>query len=241
MPAGGCDRGPALATLRTPGVSCAPAGLSRPGDVGGVLNALDPRAPFVVDTRDLGRRAGAMKDLHLEVPATAGWGAGLARVPEGSDLDLDLRLESVVEGVLVSGSARARVDAECARCLEPFSWEELADIQELFVYPPQDARGHRVADEGEDDEGDGPPTIEDDLIDLEAMVRDAVVLRLPIAPLCREDCPGLCAQCGALLALDPDHRHEESDPRWAALGALLADVPHDTPVRDGAHDEDKDD
>lgn len=214
---------------------------SRPGDVGGVLNALDPRAPFVVDTRDLGRRAGAMKDLHLSVPATAGWGAGLARVPEASDVDLDLRMESVVEGVLVSGSARVRVDAECARCLEPVSWEELADIQELFAYPPLDARGHRVVDQGIGDEEDAPPVIEDDLIDLEATVRDAVVLRLPIAPLCREDCPGLCVQCGLRLELDPGHRHEESDPRWAALSALLEDGPHDTPAREGARDEDKDD
>ncbi|MGA0944388.1 MAG: YceD family protein, partial [Candidatus Nanopelagicales bacterium] len=190
--------------------------------------------------RDLGRRGGAMKDLHLTVPATAGWGSGLARVPEGADVDLDLRLESVVEGVLVSGIARAHVDAECARCLEPVAWDECADIQELFVYPPQDARGHRVATDDESDAEDAPPTIEDDLIDLEATVRDAVVLRLPIAPLCRDDCPGLCAQCGAQLALDPGHRHEESDPRWAALGALLQDGPHDKPVRGDAHDEDKD-
>ena len=183
-----------------------------------------------------------MKDLHLAVPATAGWGAGLARVSEGTDVDLYLRLESVVEGVLVSGSARARVDAECARCLEPVTWDEFADIQELFVYPPQDARGHRVEEAG-DDEEDGPPVIEDDLIDLEATVRDAVVLRLPIAPLCREDCPGLCVECGALLALDPDHRHEVNDPRWAALGALLDKGPHDQQdlVRDSVHNDDKDD
>jgi len=183
-----------------------------------------------------------MKDLHLAVPATAGWGAGLARVSEGTDVDLDLRLESVVEGVLVSGSARARVDAECARCLEPVTWDEFADIQELFVYPPQDARGHRVEEAG-DDEEDGPPVIEDDLIDLEATVRDAVVLRLPIAPLCREDCPGLCVECGALLALDPAHRHEVNDPRWAALGALLDKGPHDQQdlVRDSVHNDDKDD
>ena len=195
-----------------------------------------------------------MKELHREVPATTGWGAGLARVPEGSDVDLDLRLESVVEGVLVSGTVRARVDAECARCLEPVSWDEFADIQELFVYPPQDARGHRVDVEAGDEE-DAPPVIEDDLIDLEATVRDAVVLRLPIAPLCREDCPGLCVECGALLALDPGHRHEVHDPRWAALEALLDEGPKDQQdavrdqeivrdqetVRDKAHDDDKDD
>ena len=62
---------------------------------------------------------------------------------------------------------------------------------------------------------------------IEATVRDAVVLGLPIAPLCRIDCPGLCAQCGAPLADDPEHHHEEHDPRWAALTALLADEKHD--------------
>lgn len=164
----------------------------------------------------------------------------MARVLEGTEIDLDLRLESVVEGVLVSGTARARVDAECARCLEPVAWDEVADIQELFVHPPQDARGQRVPGSGEDDE-DAPPVIEDDLIDLETTVRDAVVLDLPIAPLCRDDCPGLCARCGAQLALDPQHGHEESDPRWAALGALLAEEPDDNPVRGDAHERDKDD
>ena len=205
------------------------------------MSALDPRAPFVVDTRDLGRRAGAMRPLHLTVPATSGWGSGLARVPEGSDIDLDLRLESVVEGVLVTGTARVQVDAECARCLDPVTWHEDTDIQELYAYPPQDARGHRVDDAGDDDE-DAPPLIEDDLIDLETTVRDAVVLRLPIAPLCRETCPGLCPQCGVQLAQDPGHRHEEQDPRWAALEALLGEQ---EAQRDPAHDpvriDDKDD
>jgi uncharacterized protein len=190
------------------------------------LNALDPRKPFVVDTRELGRRAGAMKDLHLTVPTAEGWGSGTAWVPEGSDIDLDLRLESVVEGVFVSGTVRAPVVAECARCLGPVTWDEHTDIEELFVYPPQDARGHRVTVDRDRDD-DVVPTIEEDLIDLEATVRDVVVLGLPIAPLCRDDCQGLCSQCGALLAEDPGHQHEEQDPRWAALTALLAETKQD--------------
>jgi len=176
-----------------------------------------------------------MRELVTTVPTAEGWGAGLARVPEGSDVDLDLRLESVVEGVLVTGTVRAPVVAECARCLEPVTWDEDTDIQELFVYPPQDARGRRIPEETDSDE-DAPPVIEDDLLDLEATVRDAVVLRLPIAPLCRDDCPGLCVQCGALLAEDPGHRHEDHDPRWAALGALLAQTENDD-----KHDRQKDD
>ena len=182
------------------------------------MSTLDPRAPFVVSIRDLGRRAGAMQRLQRTVPAPADLGSGLARVPEGVDVDLDLRLESVVEGVLVSGSLRVPVRADCARCLEPVEWVEDADIQELFVYPPQDARGHRV--EAEDGDDDAPPAIEGDLIDLEPTVRDAVVLRLPLAPTCREDCAGLCSECGARLDDDPGHGHEKTDPRWDALSAL---------------------
>jgi len=189
------------------------------------LTALDPRAPFVVDTRDLGRRAGAMKEIQRRVPAPAGLGSGLAKVPEGTDVDLDLRLESVVEGVFVSGTARVDVVAECARCLEPVTWDETADIEELFVHPPQDAHGH-VTPEADDDD-DAPPSIEGDLIDLEATMRDAVVLTLPIAPVCREDCAGLCTECGARLDDDPGHSHETTDPRWAALSALLDDEKDD--------------
>ncbi|MEK9664240.1 MAG: DUF177 domain-containing protein, partial [Candidatus Nanopelagicales bacterium] len=175
-----------------------------------VLSALDPRAPYVVDIRDLGRRAGAMKEITRQVPAAAGLGSGLAKVPESTEVDLDLRLESVVEGVYVSGTVRVDVAAECARCLEPVTWEQIADIEELFVYPPQDAHGHVTA-EVDDEDDDAPPSIEGDLIDLEATVRDAVVLTLPIAPTCRDDCAGLCTVCGARLDDDPGHSHETTD------------------------------
>ena len=63
--------------------------------------------------------------------------------------------------------------------------------------------------------------LQDDLVDLEPLLRDAVVLALPFQPLCRDDCPGLCTECGARLADDPDHAHEAAiDPRWAALAQL---------------------
>ena len=161
-----------------------------------------------------------MQRVTRTVPAVADLGTALARVPEGADVDLDLRLESVVEGVLVSGTATMPVHAECARCLEPVAWDEVADIQELFVYEPQDARGHRVEVAQAEGEEDAPPSIEGDLIDLEPTVRDAVVLRLPMAPTCRDDCAGLCPECGARLDDHPGHGHETTDPRWAALSAL---------------------
>jgi len=137
-------------------------------------------------------------------------------VPEGSDIELRLRFEAVLEGVLVSGTARAAVTGECGRCLDPLADGELleVDLQELFGYP-ESVR--------EDDDEADLPLLEHDLLDLGPTLRDAVVLALPLTPLCRPDCPGLCAQCGARLADDPDHTHDEIDARWTALTALAGE------------------
>jgi uncharacterized protein len=183
------------------------------------VTGLDPRNPLVLDVRSLQRRPGSMVTVSRQAPAPTGLGVAMARVPEGSPIDLDLRLESVLEGVLVSGSADLQVSAECSRCLDPVEWHEEIDLTELFRYPPTDARGAVVE---EDDESDDPlPVLRDDLIDLEPTLRDAVVLDLPLAPLCREDCLGLCSVCGARLEDDPQHSHDTFDPRWAALTALM--------------------
>ena len=169
---------------------------------------LDPRAPLVLDTRELGRRPGSMRPVRRTAPAPAGWGLELVQVPAGTDLGLDLRLESVMEGVLVSGVVRAEVTAECGRCLTPVTDLVEADVQELFAYAPENADDDVLALEG-------------DLIDLEPIVRDALVLSLPLNPVCDEDCEGLCAGCGERLRdLAPDHTHEQADPRWAALATL---------------------
>ncbi len=148
-----------------------------------------------------------MRRVRLTVPAPADFGIEVVGVPEGADIELDLRLESVMEGVLVSGTARAPLAGECARCLDPIDGEVEADIQEMYVFDGDDADEEERRVEGE-------------LIDLEPALRDAVVLALPQAPLCRDDCPGLCSECGARLADDPDHSHQVGDPRWAALAGL---------------------
>ena len=124
-----------------------------------------------------------------------------------------------MEGVLVTGSALVGLEGECVRCLEPISDEVEVRFQELFVYHDQGShRGDATPADPEDDE---TSRLEGDLLDLEPLLRDAVVLALPFQPLCEDDCPGLCTECGARLADDPGHAHEAAiDPRWARLQEL---------------------
>jgi len=183
------------------------------------MTSLDPRAPLVLDTRELGRRPGSQREVTLTAQAPADLGIEVLSVPEGSQVEFDLRLEAVMEGVLVTGTARAVVEGECTRCLEPIHDEIEVTFQELFVY---DDTRHGVRDDS--DEDDETSRLEDDLLDLEPLLRDAVVLALPFQPLCQPDCPGLCPECGARLADDPDHAHDAAvDPRWAALAELKDD------------------
>ena len=174
----------------------------------------------MLDTRELGRRPGVQREESLSVPAPADLGIEVLRVREGEPVEIDLRLEAVLEGVLVTGSARADLSGECARCLEPISDAIEVTFQELFVYDDD----HELSSE-EDDE---VSKLEGDLLDLEPLLRDAVVLALPFQPLCRDDCPGLCTECGARLADDPDHTHEAAiDPRWASLASFQQDPKQD--------------
>jgi uncharacterized protein len=175
---------------------------------------LDPRHPLVLDTRELGRRPGSMREVQRTAPAPAGLGlVDLIGVPVGAELELDLRLESVMDGVLVSGVVTAPVSGECGRCLAEVSDTLTVRIQELFVYPEAST---------EHDDEDEVAQLQGDHLDLTATLRDAVVLALPLNPLCNEDCRGLCITCGERLDdLPDDHSHDQTDARWGALAGLL--------------------
>ncbi|MER5641187.1 DUF177 domain-containing protein [Kitasatospora sp. NPDC002227] len=188
------------------------------------LNRLDHRDPLVFDTHELGRRPGSMRKVSrtLEAPADLGI-EDVIGVPAKSEISLELRLESVIEGVLVTGTAEARVEGECVRCLEPVEDEIDVEFQELYYYPEAIERARNNGDdldEGLDE--DETYRLEGDLFDLQPVLRDAVVLALPLQPVCQEDCLGLCSECGARLSDDPDHHHDAADPRWAALQGLSA-------------------
>lgn len=174
-----------------------------------------PAGQLVIDTHELGRRPGIERTVSRTVEAPADLGIDVLGVREGSDIDLELRLEAVMEGVLVTGTASVTLSGECVRCLDELDETLVADIQELYLY--DDGGAQFAEDEAH---------LEGDMFNLEPVLRDAVVLALPQNPLCGPDCPGLCSECGARLADDPDHTHGEViDPRWAALSQLETDRP----------------
>src|SRR6202046_4089384 len=168
---------------------------------------------FVFDMRPLGRQPGSVRDETRTAHAPDGLGSGLALVPAGAEVALDLRFEAVAEGVLVTGSAVAPLSGECARCLDPLATTVEVSFQELYRYLP---------DPGESEDDGEERFLDGDFLDLEPAFRDAVVLALPLSLLCSEDCAGLCVECGARLAeAGPDHGHgDRVDPRWGALAKL---------------------
>jgi uncharacterized protein len=179
----------------------------------------DRRSPWVIDVHDLSHRPGSMRTLERTAPAPADLGTAVIGVPEGTDIELDLRLESVMEGILVTGTVGGEAVGECVRCLEEVREDLDTQLTELFVYPE---RAAAAVAEGDDEEADEVFEVVDELLDLEPVVRDAVVMNLPFRPLCQPDCRGLCSECGVRLS-DPgneDHHHESIDPRWKALQGL---------------------
>ena len=140
-------------------------------------------------------------------------------MPEGAPLELDLRLESVTEGVLVTGTVTAPLTGECGRCLDPVDDDLEVEVCELFAYP------NSATDETT--EQDEVYRIEGDLLDVEPVVRDAVVLALPWTPLCRPDCAGLCPDCGQRLDdLPAGHTHDDDRPALGRSAPRFAtDVP----------------
>jgi uncharacterized protein len=186
---------------------------------------------MVFDTRDLG--PGSARTLTRTVPAPDHMAVELVRVPAGADLELDVQLEGVTEGVLVTATVTGPLAGECARCLEPFTSATKVRFQELFELAGD-------ADPADDPDGTDNYRLDaSGLLDLEPALRDALVLELPLSPLCEDDCQGLCVECGIRLAdAEPDHRHEQRGSMWAALQDFRADEPNGHQPDGGPHEED---
>ncbi|MFC4602283.1 YceD family protein [Rhodococcus kronopolitis] len=172
----------------------------------------------MLDVRSLGRRPGSMLPLTRSVTTESRIGLDLVAVPVGAVVEMDLRLEAVSEGVLVTGTVQAATEGECSRCLEPFTGTLDVYLTELFAYPDSDTE--ETTDEEE------VYRVVDDLVDVEPAIINAAGIELPLQPLCSEDCQGLCSECGVRLAIaESGHGHEILDPRWAALaGKVEADA-----------------
>ncbi|WP_030157731.1 DUF177 domain-containing protein [Glycomyces sp. NRRL B-16210] len=176
------------------------------------------RAPLVFDTTELGRTSGTTMHVAREIAAPEAYGVAVYGVPSSAPIDLDVRFTAVSEGVLADGEVEAVAEGECARCLAPVRDTLRVHVQELYAYEGSVTDATTDADE--------ILRLDGDLLDLEPAVRDALVLAMPVTPLCRPDCPGLCAECGVPWDdLPDDHGHETVDPRWAGLEKLrLADT-----------------
>lgn len=181
-------------------------------------------SPYTVNVLDLIRRPGEMRERRLDIPVTEKMGEGLVSVPEGGIVGVDLRLESMHEGVLVTGEVTATAMGMCGRCLTGIEQPVQVDFQELFAYPSQEAFDYEV---------------HDDHVDLEPLIRDTVVLSLPFQPVCRPDCPGLDPETGERLADLPEREPMQTiDPRWSALAAFQAsDTESSNAPADGAGEE----
>ncbi len=176
--------------------------------------------PMAVDITRLGRRPGSMVTLRDTVPNPARIGLDMIGIEAGAPVERDLQIQSVSEGVLVTGTVSAPTAGECARCLAPVVGRVDVALTELYAYPES-------ATEATTEEGEVGHVV-DDTIDLQQSIIDAVGLELPLAPVCAPDCPGLCPECGVSLAAEPGHRHDLIDPRWAKLSGMFA-AGSDTP------------
>jgi uncharacterized protein len=176
------------------------------------------RSPLVINISRLGRRPGSMMTFSETVPSPSRIGLDLIAIEEGAPLQLDLRIESVSEGALVTGTVSAPTSGECARCLTPITGDVEIDLTELFAYPDSATDETTDSDEVGRVGSSGQP----DTVDLEQPIIDAIGLALPFSPLCVPDCAGLCPRCGVALATaEPGHHHEQIDPRWAKLTGIL--------------------
>jgi uncharacterized protein len=179
--------------------------------------------PFLLNTHELPRRAGEMKEYQLDIETNARVGVPLIAVPEGDVIEVDARLESVTQGVLVSAEIYAVAHGECIRCLDPVEVVIDRKIQELYRYEPTNEKGRKKRREDEDIDIDGEDELqmEGDLLNLEIPIIDAIILTLPVNPLCSQDCLGLCPECGEKWAnLPVEHAHQVVDARWSALGSV---------------------
>lgn len=159
-----------------------------------------------MNVRDLVRRPGELRDRRLDLDTPEHLGEGMVAVREGEHLGIDLRLESLHEGILATGEVLTEAHGECARCLRAITLPVRVEFAELFAYPADDPYDYEL---------------HGDQLDLEPVVRDAVVLSLPFQPECAGGCDEVELQPG--ITLVTDEVPAAADARWAALQGIRFD------------------
>ncbi|AKV55982.1 hypothetical protein BACT_1300 [Bifidobacterium actinocoloniiforme DSM 22766] len=186
-------------------------------------------SPWAIPVAQVAQRAGQSKPIDADFPAPSGIGDAIVGVTEGEPVHLSGSMDSIVDGLILNARLSAPVHAECTRCLKPLSGPRELDVVAFF--PFEDPREQRqlqgeveiVAGEEEADDGNTYPLADSGTVtDIEALLRDNLVEALPFKALCKPDCRGLCPQCGVNLNEHPDHHHEVSDDRFAALTSFKA-------------------
>lgn len=173
----------------------------------------DPDASLVVSVGDLEGRVGDRR-LVRGSWSLDGLAVSSAAVPEGGLIDIDLTVEASLDGLAVVGRVVAPWAGECRRCLEPVRGDIEVEVHEIWQRHPEDPEEIW--------------TITGDQIDLTELVREAVVLSLPLAPLCGDDCRGPDPESFPTDGAELADKAEEAetgglDPRWAALSEITFD------------------
>lgn len=192
-------------------------------------------SPWAVSVAQVASRPGQSKEIDATFPAPSGIGDEIVGVDEGADVSVVGSFDSIVDGLILNARISAPVHAECTRCLKPIQRDWTVNVTSFFPYEDKSAagKGGKAGKNGKEEEVDiiaGEDEVEDTYplldggawADLEALLRDTLVEELPLQPLCKPDCKGLCSQCGIDLNENPDHQHDMTDIRFAALEGLKA-------------------
>lgn len=187
-------------------------------------------SPWAVSVAQVASRPGQSKEIDETFPAPSGIGDEIVGVDEGADVSVTGSFDSIVDGLVLTARINAPVHAECTRCLKPIKRDWTVNVTSFFPYEDAstNSNGKSRDDEvdiiaGEDESEDTYPLLGGGAwADLEALLRDTLVEELPLQPLCKPDCKGLCSQCGVDLNEHPDHHHDVTDIRFAALEGLKA-------------------
>ena len=182
-------------------------------------------SPWAVSVAQVSTRAGQSIPVDRDFPAPEGIGDQVVGIPAGTPVHVAGNIDSLVDGLLLQAHISAPLNTECTRCLRPVNTSIQDDPVVFFPYKepePEPTHGkEEILAEQEEASGQTYPLASGGaFMDLEALLRDTLVEALPLQPLCRPDCRGLCPQCGMDLNDHPDHHHEIMDDRWAALAGL---------------------